>query len=835
MLALVMILGSFNIVTAATGNKKIDYLIDKGLVTGDEGGYRLNDTIRRSEVAAMIVRALGMEDMANTLKEISSKFSDMNSSDVLWARGYVNYVSSYGYVDGYPNGTFGPKREITYGEVIKILVMINGDIPETTGFDGSLWAVPYVTKAIEVGITEGVSIVNNNYNQPATREKVFEMVYNAINLLEGAEQEAYKGIVTENSRVSKLKENEIKLVVLSKGNNSPKATLRYDKDSDIKIILPEGFDSEALLGKVVDIAINKDNIAAKIEIDNSYSYTNGPISAGKDEIRLENNSTYDVYLEDRYNNSSDKIYGVYHNDKAYKYDDFVKLDAYDGSGDGLFVPEHAKVTVKGNRTYFIDSFTFDDIAPVVEVKKSGEEVFVYDDLASANIAEYNLKKVIGQSKGNYSRLSLGDIKAGNVIHVYNGDKAIVRQDAEHSGKYDRVLEANDVYYVEVEGNRHLLRNSSYKRPVYSLEGDKYFTLMVSAASSALADLKDKEVRYLLDVNGHIQLIEGDIDYNEGTVIIDSKGTRDVKVIDSTGNKGVYKIDNYSNLYISNSNTKRSLNDFGRGDIVYLFNDGSIVNTLIKMATTENISSGAVKVVKTSRGEFDINLSNSWIRLESGIYELNSTTNVYIVEIDGDTVTNIDATTLAEVKERASTDSELKAYVISEKDFNNLNLGNKKKVGTSGVVAHTIIFTDFVLDDSFLDIKTIEMAFDYNSNNSDVIIGKDTNGKEIKYKVMEHSKIPTLKAKDIVTLYINEDNSVVKADVRVKGTNRVYDVVDTHSVSAKLDSITILTDSGEEEKFVSRDLIIFGDTKVRKGDEIAFDIDEDGDIQVIVVY
>ena len=835
-LALVMVLGSINIVTAATGNKKVDSLIEKGLVTGDEGGYRLKDTIRRSEVAAMIVRALNLEDMAKTLQDIPSKFSDMNSKDVLWARGYVNYVSSDNYVNGYPNGTFGPKRDITYAEVIKILVMVNGDIPVTTGFDGKLWAVPYITKANEIGITEGVSITNNDYNQPATREKVFEMIYNTINLLEGAEQEVYKGIVTENSRVSKLGDDEIRLVVISKGTNSPQATFRYDKDDEIKIKLPKEFDSEALLGKVVDITIDKNNNAVKVTVDTSYSYINGPISASEDEITLENNKSYDVYLENRYNNSPDRIYKVYHNDKEYDYDDFVSdLDASDGSKDGEFVAEYAKVTVKGDRTYFIDSFTFDDIAPIVEVKKSGEEIYVYDDVASANKAEYNLKKVFGYSKGDYSQLGLGDIKVGTVVHIYNVDRAIVRQDAEYFGEYDRVLEANDVYYAEIDGQRHLLRNSSYKRPIYSLDGNKYVTLMVSSASSALSDLKDQEVRYLLDASGHIQLIAGEIDFNENTVIIDGIGTRDIKVIEPNGNEKTYKVDNYSDLYIANLNTKSSLSDFDRGNIVYLFNDGDVVDTLIKMATIENISSGASKVMKTSKGQFDINLNNSWIRLESGIYELNSSTNIYTVETNGNSVSNIEATTLAKVKEKADVKSDLKAYVITEKDFNKLNIKNKKQVGTSDVMAHTIIFTDFEIDDSFLDIETVELAFDYKSNSSDVIIGKDTKGKETQYKVMKNANIPSLKAKDILTLSINEDGYVIEAKERIKGSNKVYEVLDTHSVSKKLDSITIKTSSGEEEMFVSRDLSIFGSTKIKKGDKIAFDVDEDGDIQVIVVY
>ena len=73
-LALVMVLGTFGTVSAATGNAKVDWLIEEGLVTGDSGGYRLSDPIRRSEVAAMTARALFAESTAALLKSIQGQF-----------------------------------------------------------------------------------------------------------------------------------------------------------------------------------------------------------------------------------------------------------------------------------------------------------------------------------------------------------------------------------------------------------------------------------------------------------------------------------------------------------------------------------------------------------------------------------------------------------------------------------------------------------------------------------------------------------------------------------------------------------------------------------------
>ena len=117
-LVLVMVLGSFGFVSAETGNKKVDWLVEEGLVLGDAGGYRLNDPIKRSEVAAMVTRALDAESAAELLKGVPSLSSDMTVNH--WAIGYVNYSTSMKYVNGYPKGTFGPDRNISYAEIITI-------------------------------------------------------------------------------------------------------------------------------------------------------------------------------------------------------------------------------------------------------------------------------------------------------------------------------------------------------------------------------------------------------------------------------------------------------------------------------------------------------------------------------------------------------------------------------------------------------------------------------------------------------------------------------------------------------------------------------------------
>ncbi|TJX14385.1 S-layer homology domain-containing protein [Tissierella creatinini] len=835
LIALMMVLSTVSISMAATGNDKVDWLIEKGLVTGyPDGTYGLERNITRAEVAAMVTRTLEQENVAATLQAISSRFTDMNLSNVLWARGYVNFVDGQGIVNGYPDGTFGPSRNITYAEIIKILVMVNGDIPDTTGYEGALWAVPYITKAVSVGITEGVTIPNDNYNGIATREKVFEMIYNTMIKKVVVEQEIYKGIVIENSRVAGLDSDEISFIVFQPGDNPPGANLRYKKDSQVKITLPANQDAETLLGKVVDVTIDKDNNAVKLTVDNSYTYYNGPIIASEDEITLKDGTKYDVYLEDRFTNSIDKIYAVYHNDKDYEYDDYVSaLNRSNRTDDGRFVAEFVKATLKGGKTFFIDSFTFDDIAPVKEVKRNGDEVYVYDDTIAAGITEYNLDEIFAFTSQGFKSIALKDIKAKDVVHVYDDDRAIVRQDAVDEGEFDAVRVSSGYYYVEIDGERYQIRDTNFKRPVYSLDGSKFFTLLAVNSSTALNDLRNEDVSFLLDLNNHVQLISGDLEFSEKLVLLDNVGNRDISAIDASGAKTTYRTDNFSRFLFANSTAPRALGDFSRGDIAYLFNEGNLIDTLVRMDTASNIDTNAVKVAKTTRGAFDINLNNAWIRLESGVFEYTDTTNVFIVELEGSAITRLEATTMKKIVDSANPDSNLRAHIITERDFNNMNVGNEIRYGNATNVAHTIIFTDYVLDDQLLNDVTIQLEFNYNSGD-DEIIGSDFDGKEVEYVVAGFANIPDLDAGDIVTLYLDDSDLVVDADVRITGSNRAYEVVDVYERSGRIQSITLDDDGEDVEYLVSRDLLIFGADDVRDRDDILFAVNEDDEIIVILV-
>ncbi|MHA7582797.1 S-layer homology domain-containing protein [Paenibacillus vandeheii] len=76
--------------------------------------YNPNASITRSEFAAVIVRALGLQS-----GEENDRFSDVNPSD--WYADVVSAASNLGLIDGYADGTFRPTQKITREEAMMIM------------------------------------------------------------------------------------------------------------------------------------------------------------------------------------------------------------------------------------------------------------------------------------------------------------------------------------------------------------------------------------------------------------------------------------------------------------------------------------------------------------------------------------------------------------------------------------------------------------------------------------------------------------------------------------------------------------------------------------------
>lgn len=139
------------------------------LVGYEDGTLRLDNNIIRAEIAALAVRILGYDETIIVGQE--KKFSDVAN---YWAAEEIQNASKLGLIYGYPDGSFRPKNDISYAEVIAIMVNTLGKNKDLTGS----WPDNYINKAKSLGIIPKDSQVNPG--KKVTRGEVAVILWNTI-------------------------------------------------------------------------------------------------------------------------------------------------------------------------------------------------------------------------------------------------------------------------------------------------------------------------------------------------------------------------------------------------------------------------------------------------------------------------------------------------------------------------------------------------------------------------------------------------------------------------------------------------------------------------------
>jgi hypothetical protein len=93
----------------------IEYLATAGVINGyPDKTFRPDKTLSRSEMVTLLVKTTGPEDEFE-----KSSFSDV--SETYWAKKYIDIAVQKGWVQGYPDNTFKPGKDVSRAEAITIL------------------------------------------------------------------------------------------------------------------------------------------------------------------------------------------------------------------------------------------------------------------------------------------------------------------------------------------------------------------------------------------------------------------------------------------------------------------------------------------------------------------------------------------------------------------------------------------------------------------------------------------------------------------------------------------------------------------------------------------
>lgn len=120
-----------------------------------DGTFKPENKLTRAELAVMLVKAKGtrVEEVDTTM------FSDLPVEH--WASPYVKKVLEFKWFEGYPDGTFKPKKEITRAEVVSVLARFD-DLKLNKPLDRGIfrdlkpdhWSAEAVQAAYDVGIID---------------------------------------------------------------------------------------------------------------------------------------------------------------------------------------------------------------------------------------------------------------------------------------------------------------------------------------------------------------------------------------------------------------------------------------------------------------------------------------------------------------------------------------------------------------------------------------------------------------------------------------------------------------------------------------------------------
>jgi len=143
----------------------------------NEGKFLPKNPITRAEVAAMIYRVAhndASESYASIYKDYE-RFPDVKSTS--WYAGVANYCGNSEIIRGYPNGTFGPGRNVTGYEVLVMVLRMLG-----YGQNGELEGKEWTTQSMRYGRVAGLTknIKEGTLGQTATREMVAEIMFQAL-------------------------------------------------------------------------------------------------------------------------------------------------------------------------------------------------------------------------------------------------------------------------------------------------------------------------------------------------------------------------------------------------------------------------------------------------------------------------------------------------------------------------------------------------------------------------------------------------------------------------------------------------------------------------------
>lgn len=417
----------------------VDFLSELKIVDGyEDGTYKPSNSVKRSEMAKLLIVALGKEDSAKSL-EGNTNFSDVKSNH--WASGYINLASSLGLIKGYPDGTFRPDATVSYVEASTMLLRA---LDYGKELDNLSWPTGYMTKANSAGILENVTA--NTSADAAIRGNVANMVFNTL-------KANTRKVVASNNTGNVYGDSTVLIEKSFKNYISIKEGTVIDIDADnetitvndeknnrkVKILYTDDSNIKKLFGRKVTCIYDKKN-EELLTFDTVDKQTVKVVNVDEieDDIIFDDDDEYELPKDEnilllgitRYEDA-EKAYITYNEKNKIAY---VVLEGKEDVYIGIVTDKNLEL---------------DDKKKGIEIRNTSAK---YEELALANSSD---------------KVSIGDV----ILYTYNNDDEIVIKSLEDE---DDALEIESVSKssIQLEDEDKITFSNSKDYKVYFIE-DSY--------------------------------------------------------------------------------------------------------------------------------------------------------------------------------------------------------------------------------------------------------------------------------------------------------------------------------------------------------------------------
>lgn len=463
-----------------------------GIMQGVGGGsFAPGKALTRAQFCKLAVTAMGVTDVSPYASY--TIFPDVKHSH--WAAPYINAAVRHpelkekSIIRGYADGSFGPDKIVSYGEVCTMLLRMLGYKEEDVG---PFWPADYIAQAQAIGLTDGVTITDAR--AAVKRGDAAVLLLNALNTDKKGEE--------GSTLLDKVASSTVKdCILLETGKThsglAADAALFYE-DGVVDAESPRktaGTLDSSMIGVYGTIVIGKGSskVAVGVIPNGNKTETYEVVNAAADRIVTTNG----ILRPDR----KTKLYIS----RDYAMNEYEKVWANLQSGDTLTL-------------YYNEYGVLQLMAVLPKTTAGAAHSFVYGLATSRRIpAEYTIIK-------NGAKIDASKLKKYDVVTLDAANRQAIVSDTKLSGKY----QTDSTTYshpsqVKILGKDFEV-SSEAAATFKDMKLNDYITLLFDADGNVAAAYPKK------DVSAEMQGIVTKIDAEKATVTLTNGLTlRDIKI------------------------------------------------------------------------------------------------------------------------------------------------------------------------------------------------------------------------------------------------------------------------------------------------------------------